>query len=209
MRKVLVAGLAAILIAPTAARAQATPPAEESPPPPETVRGPPTDEAVQPGEEPRQKAAPAPPRDDIRESPPPPERVQVPGELRRDEPALPSARGGPLHPGDEILPPDAKKPTPPEKPKLDEAAGGVAGGIAANIAGTAVAGPIGGIAASMVGSSLGSATVRVGKRVLGIGKKKQAEPAVQQASAAPEAGADASATAVPPYRGEPSEAPPP
>jgi hypothetical protein len=81
------------------------------------------------------------------------------------------------------------KPKPP-KPKLDEAAGGVAGGVLGKIAGTAAGGPVGGFAAGMVGGRIGGAAVRIGKRVLGMGKKP-AEDALE----AGDAGAPAAATA--------------
>jgi pyruvate/2-oxoglutarate dehydrogenase complex dihydrolipoamide acyltransferase (E2) component len=81
--------------------------------------------------------------------------------------------------------------------------------VAGKVAGTAVAGPIGGFAASFVGSRLGSTAVRVGKRVLGIGKKP--EP-LRQAAAAPGAGREAAAAEPdrPPAASEPpAEAAPP
>jgi hypothetical protein len=118
------------------------------------------------------------------------------------------APGGPLHPGDENLPPDAHKgqAAPPKpKPKLGEAAGGMAGGIAGQVAGTAVGGPLGGIAAGFVGDKLGSGAVRVGKKMFGRGKKP-AEAPVEQARAEPAPAA--SQAAVPVAAIEPLPEPP-
>jgi predicted lipid-binding transport protein (Tim44 family) len=95
--------------------------------------------------------------------------------------------GGPLHPGDENLPPDAYN--TPSKPKVKraEAAGGLAGGILGQVAGTAVGGPVGGIAASLVGDKLGSGVVRMGKKMFGRGKKPAEEAAAAPAEARPAA----------------------
>ena len=91
--------------------------------------------------------------------------------------------------GDALPPASRGKAKPAEKPKLDEAAGGLAGSVLGNVAGTAVGGPVGGIAAGMVGGRLGSGAVRVGKKMLGVGQKKP----VEQAAAAPQAGREAAA----------------
>jgi predicted lipid-binding transport protein (Tim44 family) len=152
MRSVLIASLTLALLAPAAALAQ-----EGKPPPPQDIAPAPLPDA----------APVAPPGDGPH-----------PGDPAPPPPAV--TPGGPLHPGDENLPPDANKPPPPEKPKLGEAAGGLAGGILGQVAGTAVGGPLGGIAASFVGDNLGGGAVRMGKRMFGRGKK----PA-EQAAAAP------------------------
>jgi len=176
MRKLILTGLAASLIAPAGAWAQE--------PPPLPADGPPlAGDAVSPG--------PDSPRDapDLRpDGPQPGDRAPPPPEDRQAQAPTPQ-------PGQPAPPPKAQaKAKPAEKPKLDEAAGGVAGGVLANVAGTAVAGPVGGIAASMVGSRVGSGAVRVTKKVLGIGKKPD-KPPVQEAAAAPEAAHDAAAVA--------------
>jgi hypothetical protein len=54
-------------------------------------------------------------------------------------------------------------------------------------------GPVGGIAASMVGGQVGGASVRFVKRLFHH-EKKPVEAPIEQAAAAPEAGADTSAT---------------
>jgi hypothetical protein len=144
MRRVLVAGLTAGLIAPAGALAQEVqPPAPDGPP----VAG----DAIPPG----------------------PDEARAPPDLTPDGP----------QPGDPAPPPppapaSRDKAKPAEKPKLDEAAGGLAGSVLANVAGTAVGGPVGGIAAGIVGGRLGSGAVRVGKKMLGVGQKKPAEPPV-------------------------------
>jgi hypothetical protein len=172
MRRVLVAGLTAGLIAPAGALAQEVqPPAADGPP----VAG----DAIPPG----------------------PGEARAPPDLTPDGP----------QPGDPAPPPPPPPPAPAsrdkakpaEKPKLDEAAGGLAGSVLANVAGTAVGGPVGGIAASMVGGRLGSGAVRVGKKMLGVGQKKPAESPVQQAAAAPQAGRDAAAQEPAPPAAEP------
>jgi hypothetical protein len=97
------------------------------------------------------------------------------------------APGGPLHPGDENLPPDAYNTPSKPKPKLGEAAGGLTGGILGQVAGTAVGGPVGGIAASLVGDKLGSGVVRMGKKVFGRGKKPAEQAPTALADARPAA----------------------
>jgi hypothetical protein len=188
MRRVLIASLIAGLAIAPAALAQErtqTPPPEDAPPR-EAAPPPASEPAVGPPED-RLPADPAPP--------PLPPGVTP---------------GGPLHPGDENLPPDAHKgeaPPAKPKPKLGEAAGGLAGGIAGQVAGTAVAGPLGGIAASFVGDKLGSGAVRVGKKVFGRGKKpaeapveqaRAEQPGAEQAAAAPQAATPVAATEPPP-----------
>jgi hypothetical protein len=164
MRSVLIAALSAALLAPVAARAQ-----EAKPPPPADVAPGPLRE---PG-----PAAPA--WDAPHAGDPAPPTIGAPGDAAATPPvAAPVTPGGPLHPGDEILPPDAYKKAPP-KPKLDEAAGGLAGGVIGQVAGTAAGGPLGGVAASLVGGKIGTGVVRIGRKVLGRDKK----PAEQAASA--------------------------
>jgi hypothetical protein len=164
MRSVLIAGLTLALLAPAAASAQ-----EAKPRSPEDIAPAPLPDA----------APVAPPGDGPHPGDPTPPPAPPPG----------VTPGGPLHPGDENLPPDANKKAPPEKPKLGEAAGGLAGGILGQVAGTAAGGPLGGVAASFVGDKLGSGAARVGKRVFGRGRK----PA-EQADSAPVEGRPAAAT---------------
>lgn len=169
MRRILLIGLAAGLAAPVSTRAQPPvppAPAEESPPRGEAPRPPvtlPEERSERPAPDPAKAPAPAPSED----------RGPQPGEA----PPLVSPWGDRLRPDE----PAKAKP----KPKLDEAAGGVAGSLAGKVAGTAIAGPVGGIAASLVGGPLGSATVRTGKKVLGIGKKRWAPAEQAQAEPAP------------------------
>jgi hypothetical protein len=186
MRSVVIAGLAAALALPAAGQA-AIPPAEEQPPPREAPPAPQVDA-------PPDQAAPAP-----RVEPAAPEDRPTP-EATAPEATAPEATPPDVSPwGDKLRPPEPE-PKPKPKVKLDEAAGGVAGSFAAKVAGTAVAGPIGGIAASFVGGPVGSAAVRTGKRVLGIGRKPASDPAearaepVEQAAAAPDRGVPVAAT---------------
>jgi hypothetical protein len=158
MRSVLIAGLAAALLAPAVAQAQ-----EAKPLPPLDV-------------------APAPPPD----AP----AVAPPGDGPHPGDPVPPAAvtpGGPLHPGDENLPPDAYNTPSKPKPKLGEAAGGLAGGILGQVVGTAAGGPVGGIAASLVGDKIGSGVVRVGKKMFGRGKKPVEQAAAATADARPAA----------------------
>lgn len=199
MRSVLIAGLAAALAVPAVAAAQTAEPIGHEIPPAEELPAP-------------REAPPAPQLDA------PPDQAAAP----RVEPAAPEDRPSPADAapppvspwGDKLRPPEPE-PKPKPKVKVDEAAGGIAGSLAAEAAGTAIAGPIGGIAASFVGGPVGSAAVRVGKRILGIGRKPSAdEPGKQpsqQAAAAPERGVPAAATVrdppEPPLRAEDREEP--
>jgi hypothetical protein len=168
MRSVLIAALSAALLAP-AAWAQ-----EGKPRPPEDVAPGPL----------REPGPVAPVWDAPHAGDPAPPTIGAPGDAAATPPAATPVRpGGPLHPGDEVLPPDADKGAArkaPPKPRLDEAAGGLAGGVIGQVAGTAVGGPVGGIAASLVGGKIGTGVVRIGRKVLGRDKKPPEQPAAAE-----------------------------
>jgi hypothetical protein len=184
MRRVLMAGFAAGLIAPAAAWGQEVPArlteeppgvADAIPPGSDAARDLPdrTPDGPQPGD-------PAPP-------PPPPGPPRSP------------------QPGDPAPPPTPRaEAKPAEKPKLAETVGGVAGSALGSVVGTAAGGPAGGIAGSWAGGAVGTHAVKAAKRVLGVGgKTKPAEPPVERA-AAPQAGRDAAAEEpAPPAAAEP------
>jgi hypothetical protein len=191
MRSVLIAALSAAMAAPAAWAQEAKPrPPEDIAPGPLREPGP-----VAPSWDAPHAGDPALPT------------IGAPGDAAATPTVTPPATppvtpGGPLHPGDEILPPDAYKKAPPPKPKLDEAAGGLAGGVIGQVAGTAVGGPVGGIAASLVGGRIGTGAVRIGRKILGRDKKPG-----EQAAAASDEGHQAAATE-PARRTGPAEAEP-
>lgn len=172
MRRILTAGLSAALsaalIAPVA-WADPTPPPDDTPLPRDAAPPPPPDNPDRGAPEtPQRDDKVSEPRDSSPRWSPPGDKAPEPqyAEPHFPQPGDPAPDPGPIS----VRPDDKPRPA---KPKLDEAAGGVAGAVLGQVAGTAAGGPVGGIAASMVGSRLGGAAVRVGKRVLGIGGKPQ------------------------------------